>query len=136
MSRRSLAVFFVVGALALAGCARTVPVLNVKDAAIGPRPGGKVLTMEQVAQAISIAGKRLGWNIVEVRPGTLDGTLRLRQHTAAVAIVHDTTRFSITYKDSTNLRYRDGTIHRNYNNWIQNLERQIVAEITALSARN
>ena len=40
--------------------------------------------------------------------------------------------YSITYKESTNLDYMNGQIHRNYNGWIENLDRDIRANLLSL----
>jgi hypothetical protein len=109
------------------GCSRTVPILTVVAAPLGPPPGERP-TSEEVARAIWAAGKRLGWVIQEVRPGELTGSLSLRNHVAVVTIVHDTSTFSIKYKDSRNLLHHDDEIHRQYNNWVDNLAKAIQAE--------
>jgi hypothetical protein len=123
-----LLVFPVATIAVLGACSRVRPIYNVKDVTLATSPGS-VLTMEQVSKAIWTAGRRLRWQIVEVRPGEMTGTLKLRSHVAVVSILHDTSRFSITYKDSTNLLHSNAEIHRNYNNWIRNLERQIQVEV-------
>ena len=110
------------------GCSRTVPILTVVAAPLGPAPGNKP-SLEDVSRTIWAAGKKLGWVIQEVRPGELTGTLSLRNHVAVVTIVHDTATFSIRYKDSRNLLHHNDYIHRNYNNWINNLAKTIQAEI-------
>jgi hypothetical protein len=46
-----------------------------------------------------------------------------------VDVRYTATTYSITYKDSTNLNYRDGQIHKNYNGWIENLDRDIRNEL-------
>ena len=127
MRLRALVVLFLTIAIPVAGCVRVRPIYNVKDAPLAPSPGAAP-TREQVSQAIWSAGKQLGWRMEEVRPGEMTGTLKLRSHVAVVAILYDASRFSITYKDSTNLMQSDGEIHRNYNNWIHNLEQRIQAE--------
>ena len=40
--------------------------------------------------------------------------------------------YSITYKDSSNMQYQDGQIHRNYNGWIENLDRDIRGNLLSL----
>jgi hypothetical protein len=52
-------------------------------------------------------------------------TLNLRSHVAVTEIAYDETRFTIRYADSRNLGYDGTSIHKNYNGWIQNLERAI-----------
>jgi len=86
--------------------------------------------MEQVKKAIITAGAGLGWNIKTQSPGHLIGTLNLRKHTAIVDIKYTTENFSINYKDSTNLNYDGTNIHKNYNGWIQNLEKAIIVQIS------
>jgi hypothetical protein len=118
--------------LAIAAC-RTAPVHNVV-APLTPAPGSR-LTMNEVAQAIWRAGNRLGWQIETVAPGSLRGTLKLRQHVAVVSITHDTSAFRITYQDSTNLRYDGQEIHKRYNQWVQNLERGVQMELAGLGKK-
>ena len=65
-------------------------------------------------------------------PGRLTGRLALRQHTAVIDIEHDAKSYSIKYRDSTNLDARDGMIHKNYNNWVQNLDKGIRAQLLNL----
>jgi len=49
-----------------------------------------------------------------------------------VQIPYSETSYSIQYKSSTNLQESGGrTIHRNYNGWIQNLNRGINAQLAA-----
>lgn len=114
--------------IASQGCSRTAPILTVMAAPLGPAPGAKP-TLEEVSRVIWAAGKKLGWVMQEVRPGELTGTLSIRNHLAVVTIVHDTSTFSIQYKDSRNLRYADNHIHRQYNNWVSNLSRTIQSEM-------
>ena len=116
------------------GCRTTAPILTVTNAPLGSPPGSKV-SLEEVSRAIWAAGKRLGWEIQEVRPGELTGTLKLRQHLAVVAITHDTSTFSIKYQNSVNLRYQDNEIHRQYNNWVNNLSKGIQAEMAQIARR-
>ena len=126
----ALAILFVGGQ----GCATTAPIVNVSNMSLNA-PSGTSVTLEDVSQAIRAAGKRLGWEMSEIRPGELSGTLALRKHLAVVTITHDTSTFSITYRSSVNLRYRGNTIHRNYNNWISNLAKGIQAEMTQVARR-
>jgi hypothetical protein len=110
--------------LFVAGCGTTQPIYNVQSAPI-TGPGAKTLSMTEVQQAILRAGTQLGWQMQPERPGRISGRLALRTHLAVVDIEHDTKSYSIKYRDSTNLDARDGMIHRNYNGWIQNLEKAI-----------
>ena len=61
--------------------------------------------------------------------GRVSGTLLVREHTAMIDVDHDTKTYTIRYRDSVNLNAKDGAIHPNYNSWIQNLDRNIRAEL-------
>ena len=106
------------------GCATGQPIYNVESAPIIP-PSGKSLSMAEVQQAILRAGTQLGWQMRPEGPGRISGSIALRTHTATIDVEHTTKTYSIRYRDSSNLDARDGTIHRNYNGWIQNLEKAI-----------
>ena len=113
---------------ALAGCARTGPIYNVNDAPVASA-SGKAMTAAQVRSAIVTAGNALGWQIVDAGPGKLVGTLNLRDHQAVVDIPYTARSYSIVYKSSRNLNEANGSIHTNYNGWIQNLDRGIRANL-------
>jgi hypothetical protein len=117
-----------IAAAILVGACTTQPIYNVNDEPI-TTPSGKHLTSSQVRSAIVTAGSSLGWVIKDQGPGRLLGTLHLRTHTAVVEIPYSASKYSIVYKSSENLDEADGKIHRNYNGWVQNLDRAIRTEI-------
>jgi hypothetical protein len=116
--------------LVLAACT-SAPIYNVNDAPT-VTSSGKTLQASQVRQAIITAGSALGWKIVDAGPGHLEGTLNLRTHLAVVDIPYSATKYSIVYKSGENLRAADGSIHKNYNGWVQNLDRGIRSALTTL----
>lgn len=120
----------VLSVLALAACAGQ-PVYNVTDAPV-VTVSGKALSMKEVQQAITRAGIQLGWQIAPEKPGQLTGRLALRTHQAVVDIKHDTKTYSIAYRDSVDLGAKDGMIHKNYNSWVQNLDKAIRAQLSQL----
>ena len=120
-----LGISFVV---ALGACA-SKPIFNINDAPIST---GKSLQSGQIRQAIITAGSALGWKIADVKPGLLEGTLRLRDHTAVVEIPYTTSKYSIIFKSGVNLAEKDGQIHKNYNGWVQNLDKGINAALASL----
>ena len=117
-------------AAALAACT-IQPIYNVKGAAV-ETPGGKPPTLAEVEKAVVRAGTALGWKMQPVRPGVMVGTITLRRHTAIIDVTFDTRTFNITYKDSVELDYDGTNIHRNYNGWIQNLDKGIRAQLSTL----
>ncbi|HEX4779950.1 MAG TPA: hypothetical protein VH301_04305 [Usitatibacter sp.] len=116
--------------LGLAGCI-TAPIYNVSDAPV-TTPSGRTLQASQVRQVIITAGAALGWRIVDAGPGHLEGTLNLRTHTAVVDIPYSATHYSIQFKSGENLNVAGGTIHKNYNGWVQNLDRGIRSGLASL----
>ena len=112
------------------GCRGSVPVYNVTNtpvAASKPNP-----SLDEVGKAIQRAGVQLGWQMKETKPGLMVGTLNLRKHVAVVDVNYSAKSYSITYKDSTELQYDGNGIHPNYNGWVQNLDKGIRAQLSAL----
>ncbi len=83
----------------------------------------------KVRQAILEAGRSQNWAMQVVNDGTIEATYFIRSHTAIVTIKYDATRYTITYKDSVNLNYKNGNIHPNYRKWVQRLQHQIEVNI-------
>jgi hypothetical protein len=117
--------------VALVGCRGAAPIYNV---ASSPVTSNKPATAESVQKAIARAGASLGWQMASREPGKMEGILVLRDHRAVVDIAYDAAQYSIQYRDSSNLNYDSGgqTIHNNYNGWIQNLDRAIRAQLSAM----
>lgn len=113
--------------LAIAGC-NTMPIQNVDQAAVP----SKTLTSDQVRLAIIRAGDGLGWKMKDEGPNKMVGTLILRKHVAVVDIPYTATSYGIKYRSSVELDEKDGKIHKNYNGWIQNLTRNITAQLGAI----
>jgi hypothetical protein len=116
--------------LALAACT-SQPIRNVSDTPVVTGTG-KPATADQVRAAIVRAGNTLGWQMTPTNPGLVTGRLALRGHIAVVDVRYSPKDYSITYKESTNLDYMNGQIHRNYNGWIENLDRDIRANLLSL----
>lgn len=114
--------------LILAGC-RATPVLNIENAPVNVTSKHSANDIKKV---IISSGAGLGWQMKAKKAGHIIGTLYLRKHVAVIDIKYTKKDYSITYKDSTNLDYDGKNIHKNYNGWVQNLNRQIQARLSAL----
>ncbi len=70
----------------------------------------------------------------DIAPGHIEAKLPVRAHLAVTDIRFDTKTFSITYKDSVNLRYdpTKNLIHTNYSSWIQNLQNAIIVQASTI----
>jgi len=120
---RVIAVALFVCAALLGGC-RSATIQNVELAPIISSPQHQQ-TMSSVKNAIIQAGYSLGWQMNDVAPGHLIGTLNIRSHQAVVDITYTPENYSINYKDSTNLKHKGNKIHKNYNAWVKNLTNAI-----------
>lgn len=112
------------------GCRGGGQIYNIQNAPI-TTASGKAVTLDQVAKAIIEAGTERKWSMAVVKPGLIVGTLNVRSHQAVVDIAYTTKNYSITYKDSTNLKYnaKQNTIHENYRSWIQYLDNAIKSRL-------
>jgi hypothetical protein len=124
-----------VACLALAmliGCRAGGQVYEVKDAPVQTATG-KELTSEQVQKAIMDAGIKQTWIMTVVKPGEILGEYNVQSHQIHVSIPYTAKHYSILYKDSSNLRYDPvkRTIHINYAKWIERLDNEIKARLSA-----
>ena len=117
-------------ATALAACNTIAPIQNVENVPV-TSSANRPLSPAEVRGAIVRAGAGLGWILKDAGPGVINGTLILRTHTAEVQIPYSATSYGIVYRSSINLQESGGKIHRNYNGWIQNLNRGINAQLAA-----
>ena len=104
--------------------ARLHEVQNIEGSLV---PDG--LTMEQVRKAIQRGGSRRGWIVRQSAPGHLIATLHVRKHMVETDITFDQSTYSITYRDSENMKYTEGRIHGRYNSWVHNLDGDIQREL-------
>lgn len=91
----------------------------------------------QVQQAILKAIAERGWTARSVGPDVIQADITVRNtFFAAVNIHYSPSQFRIAYRDSRELGYKDGKIHRNYNRWVYNLDRSILRELNSLHTQN
>lgn len=113
---------------ALAGCARNAPIENVRTTV------GTGHTAEQVKSAIFKAGVQRQWIMNEAGPGVIKARQQNRDHVAEVRINYTATGYTINYDSSLNLQAANGKIHKNYNRWVNNLDKDIQVNLSAISA--
>jgi len=118
--------------VAVMGCKGGAQIYQVKEAPV-QTASGAVPSLEQVQKIIIESGVKLGWVMAVVKPGEIQGTRNVRTHSAVVTIPFTTKNYSVLYKDSTNLKYNAAaqTIHQEYTYWIQELDNEIRARLTA-----
>src|SRR5262245_5113114 len=116
---RKFLLALVVGATLVGACATLHPVLAINDTQFAHLNG------RNPAVVIEDALRARGWQIDARRPGAIDATIVARIHRASITVNYDADSYSIAYRSSENLDYANGKIHRNYNRWIANLNRDI-----------
>lgn len=117
--------------VALAGCAaleRTEPV-RTPQTIITQR-----VTTEQVKDAIINAGQGRDWIMSVAGPGVINATQNIRKHSVTVRINYSDKSYSIHYVSSVNLLASEGEIHRSYNHWVNNLDKDIQKRIAVIVA--
>lgn len=96
------------------------PIEDVIDAPISGNP-----SMSAVEGAIKQAGAKRKWAMKVIAPGHIQAMQASRGLMAQVDIKFSRTSYSITYLSSDKLKYKDGKIHKRYNNWVANLSSDI-----------
>lgn len=115
-------VFAALFMLILMSC-RTAPIQPIENEPV--RINKLNYTLEDVERAIIKGGIGMGWEMYRQQPGTIEGTLHIGQHTVEVTIPYNRESYSIDYKDSKNMLYDSGSIHKSYHRWIENLNKAI-----------
>ena len=113
---------------ALAGCARTAPVEQIQTAVSAGH------TEDQVKQAILRAGVQRQWIMSQTAPGAIAARQPARDHVVEVRINYSASGYSIHYVSSSNMMASGGKIHKNYNRWVHNLDKDIQVNLAAGSS--
>lgn len=140
---------FAVSILALFAVACTQNLVKMYNVHDQPIPPG--LTQDQVRKAIKIGAGVAGWSTVELSPSSIAATYHIRRHTVTALIRYTEQAYSIDYKTSYQMKVycteedkvekrakqlttgggtcpgvdQPAYIHKNYNVWIEVLERGI-----------
>ncbi|MBO7654325.1 MAG: hypothetical protein J6U40_05335 [Kiritimatiellae bacterium] len=123
--------FVFVGVLLLFSGCKTNPVL------VEPTCQVSVMSdqMEVMKKAIIRAATRRRWSAVELKPGAIHCTLLNRTHEVQVDVIYTENNFTIRYANSQDMDYDPAkrTINRKYNQWVRNLEKEILIQISRSS---
>lgn len=127
-SVKRISLALALSALLGAGSAQALsPIENIVDAPITGNP-----SLEAVKDAIIRAGAKRNWAMKSIGPGQLQAMQSSRGLMALVDIKFSRTSYSITYNSSDKLKYKDGKIHKRYNQWVANLSSDIQLELFTL----
>ena len=116
----------------LAGISRDEPIQNPSNIPISWNADGTP-TLEKIQRAIIAGCAKRSWQCQAVKSGEIRAVLYVRQHMAEALIVFSTASYSVTYVNSSELRYNGtkNTIHRKYNLWVVNLISDINSTIAS-----
>ena len=125
----------VFGALLISACTSTV-VNNIDNSSTFM---DNHLTSKKVEMAIKKGSSKRGWLVKKHKMGLITARNNIRgKHLVIVNISYNKNGYKIDYKDSQNMKYNpsNNTIHKNYNKWIANLERDINYELSLSGMNN
>ncbi|KTB67749.1 hypothetical protein RJC98_12685 [Pseudomonas allii] len=109
--------------LVTAGCT-SKPILNTQH----DLPANAQVSEEKMKMVIVNALQKREWTVQRLSPQLVQAEINVRnQYYAAIDIRYTRNSYAITYRDSRELGYKDGKIHRNYNRWVNNLDSDIMA---------
>ena len=113
MSSLLRATLITLALLTTAGCTNK-PVLNTQH----DLPATAQLSEEKIKQVIVAALQKREWTVQRLSPQLVQAEITVRnQFHAEIDIRYTRNSYAITYRDSRDLGYKDGKIHRNYNRW-------------------
>jgi hypothetical protein len=125
MSSLLRATLITLALLTTAGCTNK-PVLNPQHEV----PADAQVGEEKMKQIIVNALQKREWTVQRLSPQLVQAEITVRgQYYAAIDIRYTRNSYGITYRDSRDLGYKDGKIHRNYNRWVSMLDRDILAAL-------
>lgn len=128
--------------MALGGCVPLAVVENIKHAP--PAAGVEVPSSQALRSAIQRASDRTGWKVTAVSEGQMALERGEKRRRATLAISYDANHYGIRYRDSEGFSYRwspvadfggtiidgeRGRIHRDYNEWVRELDLAIQQEL-------
>ncbi|HEY8683601.1 MAG TPA: hypothetical protein VIM06_10560 [Rhodanobacter sp.] len=134
MPRSRLLLLLLLPLLLLTMAWRQSPLVNPAPIDV---PSG--MTSTQVSKAIKAALLGRGWAVTTEQADGIDSTLTGSDYTAKIHVAFDTSKVSISYVDSTHLKYevKNGQrlIHTNYMNWMHFLSGDIASNMQLISAK-
>lgn len=70
------------------------------------------------------------WEVQRISPGLIQAQITVRQEFhAEIDIEYSASFYKIVYRDSRDLDYKDGKIHKNYIRWVRLLDKGILREL-------
>lgn len=85
---------------------------------------------EQMKQATLTTLVKRNWSVQRIEPNRVQAEITVRgQFHAEIDIPYSADHYQIKYRDSRELNYKDGKIHKNYNRWVRLLDKGILRQL-------
>jgi hypothetical protein len=128
--RRAVALFAITVVLITTGCVKTAPM-------VAPKFQVAVSDSKRIHEAIRGALVQRKWVILKNEPNAIEAKYtRGNKHVAHIRVSHVGNQVTISHVDSHEMRYSHGAagpiIHKWYNTWVTNLERDIQVAVGAV----
>lgn len=125
MSKLFRAALVALAVVTVAGCT-SKPIVNPGHTL----PSEFRASQEEVKQAILSTLLEREWSVQRVSANLVQAEITVRgQFHAEIDIPYTATDYQIRYRDSRELGYADGKIHRNYNRWVSMLDKSIYRKL-------
>ena len=140
MGTRFLLVLLSVFLIFSIGCGRKTSKVAAPSGGSGASVTQTKFTAKDMRAAIIAGCAETGWRAADAGANTMEATIIVRdRHAVLVSIPYTASDYSINYKDSDNMGYRDrgdGTfaINTRYNNWVRRLNESIQKQISLKQA--
>ncbi len=124
---RAASIFVIAASLVMSvtACAnRFEPIYNV-NADTAPSEAKPRFSTKQLGDLITRVAQNQGWSVTAAKPGLLRCSTKWVNHSASVDIVYSSQSYSVQLGSAANLQDEDGLIHRNYNQRVRDLQREI-----------
>jgi hypothetical protein len=125
MNLIKLALLALIAFAPMAHASKVIPVTG--------QPLHSSFSFDEAKALFAKAGARRGWVMKEAEgENKLIANIWVRKHFVSVLITINNDTYNIDYRDSENMKYKpDGTIHRKYNGWVKNLNKDIQRTLLA-----
>jgi len=119
-----LAVLALVGGCSVFGGRRGVPMQSIENCTV------TIIGEQKMTDIVMRAAHQKQWTPQTISDDTVRCTLNLRAHQVVVDVLCMESSFTIRYVSSENMNYDPvvNTINPKYNQWIRNLQREIIGQ--------
>lgn len=122
--------YFFIFLLALTGCSHRQPIYNVEHHAIPS--AARHLSAQQIGEQIKLTVGKRGWQCNSTSPNSLMCCIDKRNHQAQVRVDYNQDCFSIHKVGTYHLNEKNGAVSKKYNQWIKNMEKDIIKALSQL----